>query len=96
MERQRLIADLDQEAAETGGYPHFMIKEINEQPAAITATVSPRVEDGLPDLRIPCLLYTSCAGVYGSADGGRVSAPPVPLMGPALSPGQVGQEARCV
>ena len=34
-----------------------------------------------------------CAGVYGSADGGRVSAPPVPLMGPALSPGQVGQEA---
>ena len=31
--------------------------------------------------------------VYGSADGGRVSAPPVPLMGPALSPGQVGQEA---
>ena len=24
---------------------------------------------------------------------GRVSAPPVPLMGPALSPGQVGQEA---
>ena len=27
-------------------YPHFMLKEIHEQPAAITATVSPRVEDG--------------------------------------------------
>ena len=53
VERQRLIADWDQEAAEKGGYPHFMLKEINEQPAAITATVSPRVEDGLPDLRIP-------------------------------------------
>ena len=55
VERQRLTADWDQEAAEKGGYPHFMLKEINEQPAAITATVSPRVEDGLPDLRIPDL-----------------------------------------
>ena len=53
VERKRLTADWDQEAAEKGGYPHFMLKEINEQPAAITATVSPRVEDGLPDLRIP-------------------------------------------
>ena len=53
VERQRLTADWDQDAAEKGGYPHFMLKEINEQPAAITATVSPRVEDGLPDLRIP-------------------------------------------
>ena len=38
---------------EEGDYPHFMLKEINEQPAAITATVSPRVENGLPDLRVP-------------------------------------------
>ena len=53
VERQRLTADWDQEAAEKGGYPHFMLKEINEQPAAITATVSPRVEGGMPDLRIP-------------------------------------------
>ena len=53
VERQRLTGDWDQEAAVKGGYPHFMLKEINEQPAAITATVSPRVEDGMPDLRIP-------------------------------------------
>ena len=53
VERKRLTADWNQEAAEKGGYPHFMLKEINEQPAAITATVSPRVEDGMPDLRIP-------------------------------------------
>ena len=52
VEREVLTADWDMEAAEKGGYPHFMLKEINEQPAAITATVSPRVEDGLPDLRI--------------------------------------------
>ena len=53
VEREVLPADWDMEAAEKGGYPHFMLKEINEQPAAITATVSPRVENGLPDLRIP-------------------------------------------
>ena len=53
VQREKLTADWDIEAAEKGGYPHFMLKEINEQPAAITATVSPRVEDGLPDLRIP-------------------------------------------
>ena len=53
VEREVLTADWDMEAAEKGGYPHFMLKEINEQPAAITATVSPRMENGLPDLRIP-------------------------------------------
>ena len=53
VEREVLTANWDQEAAEKGGYPHFMLKEINEQPAAITATVSPRVENSLPDLRVP-------------------------------------------
>mgnify|MGYP005870027535 FL=1 len=53
VQRPVLTADWDMEAAEKGGYPHFMLKEINEQPAAITATVSPRVENGLPDLRVP-------------------------------------------
>ena len=53
VERKPLTANWDMEAAEKGGYPHFMLKEINEQPAAITATVSPRVEDGMPVLRIP-------------------------------------------
>ena len=53
VEREVLTANWDQEAAEKGGYPHFMLKEINEQPAAITATVSPRVDNGLPDLHVP-------------------------------------------
>ena len=55
VQRPALTADWDMEAAEKGGYPHFMLKEINEQPMAITATVSPRVEEGMPDLRIPQL-----------------------------------------
>ncbi len=53
VKRELLTVNWDQEAAEKGGYPHFMLKEINEQPAAITATVSPRVENGMPELRIP-------------------------------------------
>lgn len=33
-------------AAEKGGYPHFMIKEINEQPKALRDTISPRIQNG--------------------------------------------------
>ena len=33
-------------AAEKGGYPHFMIKEIHEQPKALRATIGPRVQNG--------------------------------------------------
>ena len=63
VQRPVLTADWDMEAAEKGGYPHFMLKEINEQPTAITATVSPRVEDGMPDLRIPQLTDEVLRGI---------------------------------
>ena len=63
VQRPVLTADWDMEAAEKGGYPHFMLKEINEQPTAITATVSPRVEDGMPDLRIPQLTDEMLRGI---------------------------------
>lgn len=45
-----MTADWDEDAAEKGGYEHFMIKEIHEQPNSINMTVKPRVEDGLPNL----------------------------------------------
>ncbi|MDR3644174.1 MAG: glutamine--fructose-6-phosphate transaminase (isomerizing) [Clostridia bacterium] len=45
-----LKATWDIEAAEKGGYPHFMLKEINEQPKAVRDTISPRIQDGLPKL----------------------------------------------
>lgn len=34
------------EAAEKGGFPHFMLKEIYEQPKAVLDTLSPRIRDG--------------------------------------------------
>ena len=50
IEKELKTADWDMEAAEKGGYPHFMIKEINEQPTAIRTTIMPRIKDGLPCL----------------------------------------------
>jgi len=39
-------ASWDIEAAEKGGYPHFMLKEIHEQPKTLRATISPRLQNG--------------------------------------------------
>ncbi len=38
------VVDWDVAAAEKGGYDHFMLKEIMEQPRALAATISPRVD----------------------------------------------------
>ena len=84
VEREVLNADWDMEAAEKGGYPHFMLKEINEQPAAITATVSPRVENGLPDLRIPELSDEKLRGI------GTIH---LVACGTAMHAGMVGKSA---
>ena len=40
--------DWDVEQAQKGGYPHFMIKEIHEEPDAVRKTISPRIKKGLP------------------------------------------------
>lgn len=37
------------ESAEKGGYDHFMLKEIHEQPSAIKNTITPRIKNFLPD-----------------------------------------------
>lgn len=44
------VSNLDMDAAEKGGYEHFMLKEIHEQPTAVNTTISPRIVDGMPDL----------------------------------------------
>ena len=50
VKKELKTADWDMEAAEKGGYPHFMIKEIHEQPTAIKTTIMPRIKDGFPCL----------------------------------------------
>ena len=43
------VTTMTAEAAQKGGYPHFMLKEIYEQPEAVVKSVSPRIKNGLPD-----------------------------------------------
>lgn len=44
--KELVTVDWDMEAAEKGGYEHFMLKEIYEQPKAVRDTISPRIRDG--------------------------------------------------
>lgn len=46
VEKELVKIDWDVNAAEKGGYEHFMLKEMYEQPKAITDTFSPRLKDG--------------------------------------------------
>ena len=50
VEKELKTADFDEDSAEKGGYEHFMIKEIHEQPTAVKTTITPRIENGMPDL----------------------------------------------
>jgi glucosamine--fructose-6-phosphate aminotransferase (isomerizing) len=53
IQRQPSIVPWDGEAAEKSGYPHFMLKEIFEQPEAVRNTMRERVDPEGPDIRIP-------------------------------------------
>lgn len=46
IEKTMTVIDWDMEAAEKGGYEHFMLKEIYEQPKAVRDTINPRIKDG--------------------------------------------------
>lgn len=46
LEKESVRIEWDVNAAEKGGYEHFMLKEMNEQPKAVTDTFSPRIKDG--------------------------------------------------
>ena len=45
IKKERFRVEWDITAAEKGGYEHFMIKEIHEQPQALKATLSPRLAE---------------------------------------------------
>jgi glucosamine--fructose-6-phosphate aminotransferase (isomerizing) len=50
VEKKAIEVDWDPIAAEKGGYEHFMLKEIYEQPKAIRDTLAGKFQDGLIDL----------------------------------------------
>ena len=56
VEKKHFTIDWEVSAAEKGGYQHFMLKEIMEQPAALRRAISPRIKDGrviFDDLKLP-------------------------------------------
>ena len=50
IEKELVEIKWDAEAAEKGGYEHFMMKEIHEQPKAIMDTMNSKLKDGRIDL----------------------------------------------
>ncbi len=64
--------DWDISDAEKGGYDHFMLKEINEQPSAIAKTLSPRIRDGrvvLDDINLDAKYLKNLKRIYVVACG---------------------------
>jgi glucosamine--fructose-6-phosphate aminotransferase (isomerizing) len=50
LEKETFTAEWDEVSAEKGGFPHFMLKEIHEQPKALSDTILPRIKNGEVDL----------------------------------------------
>ncbi|MBR3366246.1 MAG: glutamine--fructose-6-phosphate transaminase (isomerizing) [Lachnospiraceae bacterium] len=72
----------DVQAAEKGGYEHFMLKEIMEQPAAVKATIAPRIRNGRIEIEeiggilsglgdIRSIVITACGSAYYAGCAGR-------------------------
>ena len=53
--REPFRVDWDVAAAEKGGYEHFMMKEICEEPATVRATLAPRLREGRVDAGLDAL-----------------------------------------
>ena len=75
----RVVWDL--EAAEKGGYEHFMLKEIMEQPRAVKSTIAPRLRSGRVELDIGWsaadmasfrrIVLTGCGSAYHAGMVGK-------------------------
>ena len=79
-DKTRIIWDV--EAAEKGGYEHFMLKEIMEQPRAIKSAIEPRIKKGyisfedsnIPDNlleKVNRIYITACGSAYHAACTGK-------------------------
>ena len=72
VEKELVHIDWDADAAEKGGYEHFMIKEIMEQPKAIADTIESRIKDGrvrLDDIELTAQQISDIDKIYIVACG---------------------------
>ena len=82
IEKEQKVIEWDAEAAEKGGYEHFMMKEIHEQPKVVADTLNSVLKDGEIDL----------SGVGLSAEKIRnISEIQIVACGSAYHVGMVGQ-----
>lgn len=63
LERDPFIVDWDISQAEKAGFEHFMIKEIEEEPKALSDTLLPRLKDGKIDLTEANMTEEMLAGI---------------------------------
>lgn len=76
-EPELLEVNWNMDAAMKNGFPHFMMKEIHEQPEALKQTILPRMNKGLPDFTedgIPCSLFRECSRIHIIACGTAMHA----------------------
>lgn len=72
-----LTVNWNMDAAMKNGFPHFMLKEIHEQPDALKNTILPRISKGLPDFSedgIPDSLWQDCRQIHIVACGTAMHA----------------------
>ena len=96
-----LEVNWDTDAAMKNGFPHFMLKEIHEQPDAMKNTILPRLTRGLPDFSedgIPDQIFADCSQIRIVACGTAMHAGMVAraIMEPLLRiPLLVGGQQPC-
>ena len=82
LEKTPVTIEWDIDAAEKGGYEHFMLKEIYEQPKAVRDTLNPRLKDkeinieelGMSDediCKIKKILIIACGSAYHAGITGK-------------------------
>ena len=65
VEKEIFNVEWDVEAAEKGGYDHFMQKEINEQPKVVHDTIAPRIVESISRIYIVACGTAYHAGMVG-------------------------------
>ncbi len=77
VEPEPMQVNWNMDAAMKNGFPHFMLKEIHEQPEALKNTILPRLNKGLPDLSRDCIpdaLFSSLSRIQIIACGTAMHA----------------------
>lgn len=102
VEKEIMTVTWDMSAAEKGGYQHFMLKEIMEQPKAVADTVKPRIkndavvfeDNGLTDERLREIEHIHIIGCGSALHAGMVGKRVIEAMCRIRCTAEVASEFR--